>query len=148
MSHNLREERPVEILLAEDNEADVRFCQEVLKTVPIPTQLHVVEDGKPALEFLRKHGRYTDVPTPDLVLLDLFLPVLSGHEVFVEMKGDVVLAHIPVCVFVMDQHDPSIAKIESQGFQIGCFLTKPVQAGRLTAILNHIRNTIMEVPLC
>ena len=143
MSYNLREGRPVEILLAEDNEADVRFCREVLKTVPIPTLLHVVEDGKPALEFLRKHGGYTHVPTPDLVLLDLFLPVLSGHEVFVEMKEDVVLAQIPVCVFVMDKHDPSIARIESQGFQVNCFLTKPLRADRLTTILSHIRDSIM-----
>jgi CheY-like chemotaxis protein len=148
MSHNLREGRPVEILLAEDNEADVRFCQEVLKTVSIPTQLHVVDDGKPALEFLRKRKGYTHVPTPDLVLLDLFLPVFSGHEVFVEMKRDVALARIPVCIFVMDEYDPSIAKIERQGFEVGCSLTKPVQADRLTAILNQIRDSMEDAPPC
>ena len=134
----LQRERPVEILLVEDCAADARFLHEVLKDIALPTTLHVVEDGQPALAFLRKHGAYAQAPTPDLVLLDLFLPRLSGQEVFVAMKQDVSLAQIPVCLFVQDEHDPSLASIEAHGLPIPFTLTKPVQAEHLTEILSTL----------
>jgi len=139
MSHTLQGERPVDILLVEDNEADVRFLKEVLKEIPILTTLHVVSDGTLALAFLRKHGVYEQAPTPNIVLLDLFLPVVSGPEVFVEIKRDVTLAHIPLCLFVLDEHDPSLARIKNQGLQVECFLTKPIQEDQLMAILRSVK---------
>lgn len=138
MNQTLQGERPVEILLAEDNEADARFLHEVLKDVPIPTTLHVVSDGLPALAFLRKQGEYAQAPTPDLVLLDLFMPLLSGPEVFAEIKKDISLASLPVCLFVVDAHDPSLARLRNQGLPVECFLTKPIQAGWLTATLDSL----------
>jgi CheY-like chemotaxis protein len=138
MSHTLQKDRPVEILLVEDCAADVRFLQEVLRDIPLPTTLHVVEDGRPALAFLRKHGAYAQAPTPELVLLDLFLPLLSGQEVFVTMQQDVSLAQIPVCLFVQDQDDPHLTQIKHQGLPAPYALTKPVQAEHLTAILRGI----------
>src|SRR5919198_6452300 len=111
MSYTPQRARPVEILLVEDCAADVRFLHEVLTDIALPTTLHVVEDGLPALAFLRKHGAYAQAPTPHLVLLDLFLPVLSGQEVFVTMKQDVSLAQIPVCLFVQDQDDPHLTRL-------------------------------------
>ena len=111
----------------------------MLKDIVLPTTLHVVEDGEPALAFLRKHRAFAQAPTPDLVLLDLFLPMLSGQEVFVEMKQDMTLAQIPVCLFVQGQHDPQLVRIKHQGLPVTCTLTKPVQAEHLTAILSGIR---------
>jgi two-component system, chemotaxis family, response regulator Rcp1 len=130
--------RPVEILLVEDNEADARYLQEVLSDIALPTSLYVVEDGQPALAFLRKHGPYVQAPTPDLVLLDLFLPVLSGQDVFVEMKRDVILAQIPVCLFVQDEGDPGLTRIKTHGLPVNCTLTKPVRAETLSEILRAI----------
>jgi CheY-like chemotaxis protein len=135
MRHALQRERPVEILLVEDCAADARFLHEVLTDIALPTTLHVVEDGQPALAFLRKHGAYIQAPTPDLVLLDLFLPVLSGQDVFVVMKQDVNLAQIPVCLFVQDAPDPSLARLQNHGLPVPCTLTNPVQAEHLTEIL-------------
>jgi CheY-like chemotaxis protein len=138
MNDTRQRERPVELLLVEDNEADTRFLHEVLTDIALPTTLHRVEDGEPALAFLCKHGAYAQAPTPDLVLLDLFLPVLSGHEVFLAMKQDVSLAQIPVCLFVQGPHDPSLARLQDHGLSIPCTLIKPVQAEHLTAILHTL----------
>jgi len=138
MSSIRQGERPVEILLAEDNEADIHFFNRVLRDIAIPTTLHVVYDGRQALAFLRKHGEHAQAPTPDVVFLDLLLPLLSGHEVFVTMKREAALAQIPACLFVIDEHDPSLVTIARQGLQVGCWMTKPVQAKHLTAVLRAI----------
>ena len=134
-----RQERPVHILLVEDNEADARFFQEMLKSVSIPTVVHTVDDGRPALAFLHKLQEYAQAPTPEIIFLDVLLPVLSGPEVFVAMKTDAALAQIPVCLLVLDGNDLSLEQIESQGFQVERWLPKPVQAAQLTAILRTVR---------
>ena len=135
MRHTLQRERPLELLLVEDCAADARFLQEVLTDIGLPTTLHVVEDGQPALAFLGKHGTYAQAPTPDMVLLDLFLPVLSGHEVFVAIKQDGRLAQIPVYLFVQGEDDPSLTRIKAHGLPVPYMLTKPVQAEPLTAVV-------------
>ena len=71
---------PVEILLVEDNPGDVRLTEEALKESKVLNNLHVAEDGVEALEFLRKEGRHSDAPHPDLILLDLNLPKKDGRE--------------------------------------------------------------------
>jgi chemotaxis family two-component system response regulator Rcp1 len=139
MSRDRLQERSIHILLVEDNEADTRFFQEVLKSVPTPTVLHAVDDGQPALAFLRQQKEYGQAPIPDIVFLDSRLPVLSGPEVFVAMKQDRALAQIPVCLFVLDEYDLSLETITNHGFQVEGFLTKPVQAAQLTAILHEVR---------
>jgi two-component system response regulator len=135
MRHTLQRERPLELLLVEDCAADARFLREVLTDIALSTTLHVVEDGQPALAFLRKQETFAQAPTPDLVLLDLFLPLVSGHEVFVEMSQDVSLAQIPVCLFVQGPSDPSLIRIKEHGLPVPRTLTKPVQAEPLTEIL-------------
>jgi len=74
-------EEPLHILLVEDNPADVRLRQELLKEVPIPTSLSVVNDGEQAMAFLRREGQYAGAPSPDFILLDLRLPRKDGYEV-------------------------------------------------------------------
>jgi CheY-like chemotaxis protein len=138
MRHPLQRERPRELLLVEDCAADARFLREVLIDLALPTILHVVEDGQPALAFLGKHGPYAQAPTPDLVLLDLFLPVLSGHEVFLAMQQDRRLAQIPVCLFVQGEDDPSLVRIKAHGLPVPYTLTKPVEAEPLSEILSTL----------
>jgi chemotaxis family two-component system response regulator Rcp1 len=72
---------PLEILLVEDNPADVRIASEALKLAGFEYRLHVVIDGEEALDFLLNHGTYARAPHPDLVLLDLKLPKLGGLAV-------------------------------------------------------------------
>lgn len=70
----------MEILLMEDNPGDVRLTQEALKEAKIQNQLHVVEDGVAAMEFLHQKGQYSDAPRPHLILLDLNLPKKDARD--------------------------------------------------------------------
>ena len=77
-------ERTAEILLVEDNPADVRLTRSALQTGPVPAHLNVACDGLEALAFLRHEGTYAAAPRPDIILLDLNLPNKSGAEVLKE----------------------------------------------------------------
>ena len=87
-----------EILLIDDNRADVRMVREGLKFVGSTARLSVAVDGIDALRRLRRDGEYSAVPAPDLILLDLRLPKKNGFEVLREVKQDPLLASIPVVV--------------------------------------------------
>jgi chemotaxis family two-component system response regulator Rcp1 len=87
-----------EVLLVEDNAADVRLIKEGMTAVKSKCRLSVVSDGEEALEFLRRKGRHANAPRPTLMLLDLNLPRKDGLEVLQEMKADPLLKRIPVMV--------------------------------------------------
>src|SRR3990172_3487142 len=93
--------RPAEILLVEDNLGDVRLTKEVFKENKLLNKLYVVNDGVEALTFLRREGKYADMPRPDLVLLDLNMPKKDGREVLAEIKADKDLKRIPVVVLTV-----------------------------------------------
>jgi chemotaxis family two-component system response regulator Rcp1 len=88
----------VQILLVEDNPADVRLLEEAFKESRIESRLSVVPDGVEALAFLRREGRYSTAPQPDLVVLDLNMPRKDGRQVLTEMKADPQLRIIPVMI--------------------------------------------------
>ena len=92
------ENRPVEILLVEDNPGDERLTREALKEGKVYSNLHWVKDGVEAMQFLRRQGRYAAVPRPGIILLDLTLPKKDGREVLQDIKNDGDLTRIPVVV--------------------------------------------------
>ncbi len=98
-----------EILLVEDNPADVRLILEGLRESKKPTHVHVTRDGEQALEFLRREADYEDAPRPALVLLDLNLPKKSGREVLAEIKTDRDLKDIPVVILSTSQSENDIS---------------------------------------
>lgn len=91
----------------------------------VVNEVHIVEDGDAALDFLRRAGRYASAPRPDIVLLDLNLPRRDGREVLAEVKSDPALRTIPVVVLTTsdDEHDV----LQSYGLHANCYLTKPVE---------------------
>ncbi len=115
---------PVDILLVEDNPGDVRLTREAFEAGYINNTLHVATDGEEALEFLRQDGEYEDVPVPHLVLLDLNLPKIDGHDVLAEMKSDPALKRIPVVILTVSEDKADIR--ESYDLQASAYLTKPV----------------------
>src|SRR5512141_3143263 len=115
--------RPIEILLIEDNPADVRMTQEALKAARVRHHLHVVEDGSDAIAFLYHEGRYLGVPRPDLVLLDLNIPKVGGHDVLLEIKSNDRLKHIPVVVLTSSKVERDIRK--SYQWNADCYVNKP-----------------------
>ncbi len=84
----MTEPRIKTLLLVEDNAGDVRLTQEAFRTANKSVHLHVASDGVEALAFLRREGKYADAPRPDLILLDLNLPKMGGHEVLTFIKND------------------------------------------------------------
>jgi CheY-like chemotaxis protein len=86
------------ILMAEDNPADAFFFREALEACGLAASLHVVTDGLTALQWLQQKGSHTGAPRPDVLVLDLNLPVLSGHEMLARMMCEPELREIPVVV--------------------------------------------------
>jgi CheY-like chemotaxis protein len=89
---------PKIILYAEDSSADQKlFAMALGKSEDI--LLEFVDDGKEALQFLRKEGKFSGAPRPDLVVLDLNLPIVSGSEVLAQMRQSPALQNLPVFIF-------------------------------------------------
>jgi len=80
--------KPIEILLVEDNPAEVRLTIEGLKEARIANNLSSVMDGDSALDYLHRRGKHGDAPRPDLILLDLNLPGIDGRTVLRHIKED------------------------------------------------------------
>lgn len=99
---------PVEILLVEDTEADAELMVEALKEGALRSNVTVVDNGDDALAYLRQEGAYANAPLPDLILLDLHLPRLSGNEVLHAVGQDERLRHIPYVVFTAEKDEATI----------------------------------------
>jgi two-component system response regulator len=117
--------RPVEILLVEDNPADILMTREAFEQAKMINTIHVVEDGVQAMSFLRREGEYASSPRPDLILLDLNLPRKNGREVLAEIKADATLKTIPVAVLTTSNAERDV--LESYGSHANCYIVKPVQ---------------------
>ena len=140
--------RPIEILLVEDNPADVRLTVEVFKDSRITNHISVVTDGVEAMDFLRKKGNYAGVTRPDLVLLDLNLPRKDGREVLSEIKADPDLKTIPVIVLTTSDADQDVWKAYDSG--VNSYITKPVDLDQFIRIFRTIEEfwlTIVKLPV-
>ena len=139
--------KPIEILLVEDNPGDIRLTKEALKENKIFNNLHVVNDGVEAIHFLRREGDYSEVPRPDLILLDLNLPKMNGRDVLGEIKNDTQLRRIPVVVLTTSQAEEDISK--AYDLHANCYVTKPVDLEKFIDVVRSIEDfwvTIVKLP--
>src|SRR5690242_303802 len=104
------EGRPIEILLIEDSPSDTELTMEALKEAKMRNHLSIVEDGVQAMEFLRREGKFTAAPRPDLIMLDLNLPRKDGREVLAEIKADESLRTIPVVVLTTSRAEQDVLR--------------------------------------
>jgi CheY-like chemotaxis protein len=130
------ENRPVEILLVEDNPGDERLTREALKEGKVYSNLHWVKDGVEAMEFLRREGRYKDVPRPDIILLDLNLPKKDGREVLQDIKNDDELKRIPVVVLTTSKAEEDV--LRTYNLHANCYVTKPVDLEKFIVVVKSI----------
>ncbi|GFE69951.1 response regulator [Chroococcus sp. FPU101] len=128
----------VEILLVEDSNSDAQLMLEILSESNISHRLHWVKNGVEAIDFLDKQEKYTDVPRPDLILLDLNLPKKKGTEVLAKIKGDGALQTIPVIILTTSTDTKDILK--SYQLQANCYLVKPVNLEDFIAVVKFIEN--------
>jgi chemotaxis family two-component system response regulator Rcp1 len=129
--------KSIEVLLVEDNPGDVRLITEALKDARIHVHISVVHDGAEALALLRREGNYSTAALPDLILLDLNLPRMNGHEVLATIKEDEVLRRIPVVIVTSSRADRDIAT--SYDLHANCFVTKPVDLEQFFEVVQAIR---------
>ncbi len=137
----------VEILLVEDNPGDVRLTLEAFKEGKILNRLSVVGDGVEAMAFLRREGNYSNVPRPDLILLDLNMPRKDGREVLAEIKKDPELRRIPVIILTTSQAEQDILK--SYDLHANCYITKPVDLDQFNTVVKNIQDfwlTVVKLP--
>jgi chemotaxis family two-component system response regulator Rcp1 len=137
----------VDILLVEDNEGDARLAKEAMRDSKIRNTLHHVSDGEEAMTFLRKEGKYENVPRPDLILLDLNLPKKDGREVLAEIKNDDNLKRIPVVILTVSSAEEDILK--SYNLHANCFITKPIDLSQFMKVVRSVEDfwlTIVKLP--
>jgi CheY-like chemotaxis protein len=112
------------ILLVDDNPDDIMIAKRAIKECDIRNKVYVTYDGDEAIQFLRKEGKYKDVPTSGLVILDLNMPKVDGFEVLETIKGDDKLKSIPIIVLTSSSRPEDIER----AYKLGCnsFIVKPV----------------------
>lgn len=107
----------------DDNPADTDLISDVLSKSRQQFRVSAVRDGVEAISFLRRGGKYAEVPCPDLIVLDLNLPRKDGREVLAEVKSDAKLARIPVVVFTTSHASCDVERSYELG--ANCYLRKP-----------------------
>lgn len=135
--------RIADILLVEDNLADVRLTQEALKENKLRVNLHVANDGVEAMAFLKKQDQYANKPTPDLVLLDLNMPRKDGKEVLKEMKEDPMLNTIPVIILTVSKAEEDIAL--AYKYNVNCYITKPLDLEKFISVVKAIETFWLSI---
>lgn len=116
--------RSLNILLAEDNEADIKIALRAFERATLKHTVHVVRDGQEALDFLRRQGKHTEAPKPDVVLLDIQMPKLTGLQVLEEMKKDPALRSIPAVMLTSSRNEGDIRT--SYTHSVAGFMQKPI----------------------
>jgi two-component system, chemotaxis family, response regulator Rcp1 len=137
----------IEILLVEDNPADVELTMEALARTKLANNVVVVKDGVEAMDYLHCRGEFTDCVRPNLILLDLNMPRKDGREVLQEIKADPDLKTIPVVVLTTSQAEEDIMR--SYELHANCYVTKPVRMDQLVTIVQSIENFwfgVVELP--
>ncbi len=130
--------RVMELLLVEDNEDDVELTRLGFEKAKLILHLHRVENGEQAMAFLRKQGQYAGAPTPDLILLDMNLPVMNGHEVLAEIVADDQLRHLPVVVLTTSSADEDILAMYT--LRCSSYIVKPVDFRQFMRVIQSIED--------
>ncbi len=135
--------RTIQILLVEDNPGDVRLTQEALKSGKILYDLQVVRDGRQAMDFLHKKGPYSAVFTPDLILLDLNIPIKNGREVLAEVKSNPLWKQIPVVILTTSSDEQDVS--ETFAHDANCYITKPFDFDQFINVIKLIDDFWLSV---
>ena len=135
-NRNSSPDKPVEILLVEDNAGDIRLIQEAFKEGGFASRLSITRDGEHALAFLRRKEPYTDSPRPVLILLDLHLPRKDGWEVLAEIKQEAGLRQIPVLVLSTSISTDDVQR--AYDLNANCYIQKPADLEKLVRVGKQI----------
>ena len=128
---------PIDILLVEDDESDIKVTQRAFDRAKLKNNIYIVRDGQEALDFIYHQQQYQDkkkYPRPDLILLDIALPKMDGFDVLKRLKGDQEFNAIPVVILTSSQNDQDVAK--GFGFGASSYIQKPVSFEEFNKIVD------------
>lgn len=134
---------PIELLIVEDNPADVYLLEKTLKASKSPINIHLAVDGEQALAFLHREGDFADALRPDVILLDLNLPGIDGREVLAEVKQDAELKTIPVIVLTSSNAEADVHR--SYELDANAYLTKPLDLDRFAHLVEAIEQFWFQI---
>jgi len=138
-------DREIEILLVEDNPADVRLLQEALAETKARYRLHVATNGEEAVDFVFQRNGFRGVPRPDLILLDFNLPRKNGAEVLEELKREPRFKKIPVVVLTSSRSEYDINSAYEHG--ANCYLRKPNTLDQIYDLAHTLSHHWLELAL-
>jgi two-component system, chemotaxis family, response regulator Rcp1 len=139
--------RAAEILLVEDSDSDAELARLGLERAKLAVNLHRVTDGVECMAYLRNQGQYASVPMPDLILLDLNMPRMDGHEVLAEISKDERLRHLPVVVLTSSMREQEM--LESYRLRCSSFIVKPVDFDQFARVIRSVTSywfTVVVLP--
>ena len=137
--------RRLTVLLVEDNPRDVRLTQRAFEQAGVPHDLRAVRDGDDALAYLHREGDYAAAdgsPRPDMILLDLNLPRMGGHEFMQRVRQDVRFRHVPIVVLTTSARPDDVRQAYDNG--ANAYLLKPVEFSRFTEVIGHLASFWLE----
>lgn len=137
----------ITVLLLEDNPADVELTREAFGEEKLVVNLEVVTDGAAASDYLHQRGRYADAKVPDLIVLDLNVPRVSGMDILAEIKSNDALRAIPVVILTSSQSETDI--VSSYKLGANCYVSKPLDFSAFLNIVKTIENfwfTVVKLP--
>ncbi len=114
----------VEILLIEDNPGDIELTQMAFEESDLKYNLSVIRDGEKAMQFLFEEAGQEEIPYPNIILLDINLPIKNGFDILIDIKKDEKLRMIPVLILTTSDAEKDIYKAYSN--HANAFLNKPV----------------------
>ena len=140
-------QRAARVLLVEDNHGDVILTKRAFKDARIANEMTVATTGEEALRMLQQDGEYVAIALPDLVLLDLNLPVMSGQDVLQAVKGDARLKHIPVVILSSSHAERDV--VRSYNLHANGYVVKPVNLGNFSEVARKLEQfwfTLVVMP--
>jgi len=132
----IREGRPAEIMLVEDNRGDAMLATRAFRDAGIDNRMTVAGTGEKALAMLRRQDEYKDFRLPDIILLDLNLPGIGGQDVLRAIKDDETLKTIPVVVLSSSEAEADIARAYDQ--HANAYVVKPVSIAKFREVAASI----------
>ena len=139
--------RPARVLLVEDNHGDVLLTRRAFKQSRIANELTVAENGEDALAILNQDGEFANTPLPDLILLDLNLPKMSGQDVLTEIKTHEKLKRIPVIILSSSKAEQDVVK--SYELHANGYVVKPMDLENFQEVVTKLEQfwfTLVVVP--
>jgi len=130
--------KTIELLLVEDDPEDVELTREGLRAAHVVVNMHVVDDGDKALRYLRKQEPYQDATRPDMVLLDLNMPRMSGRDVLREIRKDDALKDLPIIVLTTSEAEADVAACYRLG--ANSYITKPVGCDAFGRVMRELES--------